>query len=147
MCVLKKKHLNFAFKCTLKKKVFLKLFKITFQKNFFLKYILGQIKIFFKNLRPLFQNSFVPRFFMFSVLSFRMEHKKLLKTEHQCTFFYIMNFTSCCPFWGIFAALRPSFYYFYIFFRGSEVCLEICDSYSNFSYWKKIKYFHSKRIL
>ena len=28
---------------------------------------------------------------MFSVLSFRIEHKKLLKIKHQCTFVYIMN--------------------------------------------------------
>ena len=35
--------------------------------------------------------------------------KMLLKTKHQGTFVYIMNFTHFCPFWGIFAALRPSF--------------------------------------
>ena len=28
---------------------------------------------------------------MFSFLSFRIEHKKLLKTKQQCTFVYIMN--------------------------------------------------------
>ena len=35
--------------------------------------------------------------------------KKLLKTDHQCTFVYIMNFTKKNPFLGIVAALRPSF--------------------------------------
>ena len=46
-----------------------------------------------------------------------------------------MILTIFCPFWVIFAALRPSFYYFFtIFVMGSEVCLERCDSYGNFGF-------------
>ena len=44
--------------------------------------------------------------------------KKLLKTEQQCTFVYIMNLNNFYWLLGIFAALRPSFKYFHIFFQG-----------------------------
>ena len=82
-----------------------------------------------------FSKQFCPKICLFSVLNFRMEPKKLLKTEHQCAFVYIMNFTNFRPFWGFFAALRPSLSYFYNFFRGSEVCLERCDSHGNFGFF------------
>ena len=49
-------------------------------------------------------------FLMFSVLVSRMEHKKkLLKTEQQCTFVYIMDFTIFYQFFVISAALRSNF--------------------------------------
>ena len=77
-------------------------------------------------------DSFVPFFFMFSVLDTRMEQKKLLKTEQQCTFVYIMNFTNCNPFLGILLLCSLVSNSFAMFFRDSEVCLERCDSYSDF---------------
>ena len=40
------------------------------------------------------------------------------------------------PFLDIFAALQSNFY-FYHFFRGSEVCLELFDLYGNFCYLKQ----------
>ena len=57
-----------------------------------------------------------------------------------------MNFTDFNPFYGIFAALRPSFNIFTISFRGSEVCLERCDSYSNFGYLNKSNIFILREI-
>ena len=72
-----------------------------------------------------------------------MEHKKLLKAKHQCTFFYNMNFFNFNPFLGIFAALRPSLF----FVMGAEVRLVRCDSYGNFGYLKNIYIYYSKRNL
>ena len=94
------------------KGIFTKLSKKLFFVNVHLK---QNYYNFFKYLRPHFQNIFVSRLFflMLSVLSFRMKHKKLLKTKHQCTFAYIMNFTNFYPFLGISAALQPSFYQFF----------------------------------
>ena len=45
---------------------------------------MAKFSIFLNILRPGFQNNFVPIFLMFSVPGSKMEHKKLLKTEHQC---------------------------------------------------------------
>ena len=130
--ILEKKS-KFCLEFILKKK--LKVILNSFQKNFFLNVYLKQNLDFFY-LRPNFQNSFVPRF-VYVFCTFL----------HECTFVYIKKFTNFCPFWAIFAALRPSFSYFYNFFRGLEVCLENCDSIGNFGYLKKIKHFYSKRIL
>ena len=61
-----------------------------------------------------------------------------------------MSFTNVCPFWGIFAALQPSFFFLFFFFTifvmGSEVCMERCDSYGNFGFKNKIEHFYFKRI-
>ena len=47
--------------------------------------------------------------------------QKLLKTEHKCTFVYIINFTKkYYLFLGVFAALPPSFWYFYNFLSGVQ---------------------------
>ena len=78
---------------------------------------------------------------MFSVLSSRTEHKKTIENRKPVYFFYIMIFFNFYPFLGIFAALRPSFKYFYKIFRGSEVFLKRCDSYGNFCYLKKSNIF------
>ena len=92
---------------------------------------------FFFILRPHFQNSlFLIFFFMFSVLNFIMKQKKLLKTKHHCTFVYVMNFTNYCPFLGILLLYDLVSNIFTIFFRGSEVCLEKCDSCGNLGYEK-----------
>ena len=86
----------------LPKKFFWKLNKISL--HFFFKvHFRHNIKS-FKNLRPHFQNSFFSQIYvMFSVLAPDWNTKKLLKTEQQCTFVYIMNFTNFYPFLGIFA--------------------------------------------
>ena len=54
--------------------------------------------------------------------------KKLLKTEHQCTFVYIMNFYKLLSI-------------FTMFFRDTELCLERCDSYGGFGYLTKSQTF------
>ena len=58
-----------------------------------------------------FSKQFSPKFLLlcFLCLASGWNTKKLLKTEHQCSFVYIMNFTNVCPFWGILSALQPSF--------------------------------------
>ena len=68
-----------------------------------------------------------------------MEHKKkTLKTEHQCTYVYIRNFSNVLSIFGQFCC-------FTIFFRDSEVWLVRillrCDTYGHFGYLEKIKYF------
>ena len=69
---------------------------------------------------------------LFFALNIQFDKKKV---------FFKANFKYFYPFLGIFAALRPSFKYFNHFFRGSEVCLERCDSYNNFGYLKEYQTF------
>ena len=69
-----------------------------------------------------------------------MEHENAIENQTPVYFCLHHDFTNVCQFWGIFAALRPSF-------RGSEVCLEKCDFYRNFGYLKKIKHLYSEIIL
>ena len=71
-------------------------------KTFFKVKFMAKYSIFLI-LRPHFQNSFVPFFSMFSVLTSNLEHKKAIKTEHQCktseklaleNFFFQSKFTA-----------------------------------------------------
>ena len=76
---------------------------------------------FFQNSETPFSRHFFPNFyFMFSVLSPRMEHQKIIENQTPVFFFYIMNFSNFNPFPGICSALQPSFWYFTSFFRGSD---------------------------
>ena len=88
--------------------------KISFQKTFLERPYKANLGFF---AQPTFSR-FFKNLCIFPVLSFRMEHKKAKKTKHQSTFVCIMNFRLFCKFLGIFAALRPSFYIFTIFFQG-----------------------------
>ena len=73
------------------------------------------------------------------MLSSKMEHKNLLKTEHQCTFVYNLNFSNYYPLWGVFSALGLVSNIFTIFFMHSEVGLAKCDSYGNLTNIKILK--------
>ena len=61
---------------------------------------------------------------MFSVISTRMEQKKGIENRTPVYFCLHMNFTNFYPFLGIFAAFRPSFYYFYIFLGVQKYVLK-----------------------
>ena len=102
--------------------------------NFSFKATLG---IFFQNSETTFSKQFCPNFLCFLCKSQGWNTKKVLKTEHQCTFFSIMNFTNFYPFFGIFLLCCIYSNIFTFFFRGSEVCLERGDSCGNFRYLKK----------
>ena len=93
------------------KKVFFKADFNQLSKKLFLQSTFkAQFRFFFKNLRPHFQNSFVPTFFLcFLCQAPEWNTKKLMKIKQQCTFVYIMNFTNFYQFFGIFSALRSSF--------------------------------------
>ena len=96
---------------------------MTFKKNLFFNLNLRHNQDFFsKNLRPHFQNSFVPRFFfMLSMLSFRMEYKKAIENRTPVYFcLYHEFYKFFCPFWGIFAA---QFLIFLQFFSGVQKCV------------------------
>ena len=98
---------------------------------------MAKLRIYFKVLTTFSKQFFFSLiFFMFSVLRSRIEHKKLLKTEHQCTFIYIMNFTIFFNIhFGAFLLLYDLVsIIFTIVFIGSEVCLKRCDSYGNFDF-------------
>ena len=82
------------------------------KKTFFSTNILNKIWIFFKNLWPYFQKRFCPKIFlMFSVLSFRMEHKKAIE-----------NLTP------VYFCLHHEFYIFFVHFWAF---LRLCDLVSN----------------
>ena len=98
---------------------------------------MAKLGIFLKNYDTTFSMEFFSTFLCFLCIAQEWNTKKLLKTKHKSTFVYNINFTIFSQFLGIFAALWPCFYYFYNFFRGSEVSLERCDSYGNFGYLKK----------
>ena len=70
-----------------------------------------------------------------------------MKTKHQCTFVYINNFTHFYQLLGILLICDLVSHILTIYLRGSEVCLKICDLYSNFGYLKKIKKIYLKRNL
>ena len=48
--------------------------------------------------------------------------------------FFKANFSNFYQFWGIFAVCNLVTNNFTIFVRGSKVCIEKCDSYSNFGF-------------
>ena len=79
-------------------------------------------------------------FLMFSVLSFRMEHKKAIENWTSVYFCLHREFYTKkkCLFWGILLLCSLVSNTFF-FFRGSEVCLERCYSYGIFGFFKKIK--------
>ena len=90
------------------------------------------MRIFFlKNVILHFQNIFVPTFFMLSMLSSRMKHKKAIENRTlvyfclQHEFKKKMHFGAYLLLCGIVSRI------FTIFFRGLEVCMAICDSYIN----------------
>ena len=63
---------------------------------------------------------------------------KLLKTGHQCILVLNYDFFSShfIHFWPFLLLCRLFSNIFTIYHRGSEVCLERCDSYDNFSHLK-----------
>ena len=72
--------------------------KITFKKTFFQGKFMAKLSIFFQYSESSFSKQFCHNFFMFSVLSSKMEQnkkKKLLKTEHQCTTSVKLPFKNC----------------------------------------------------
>ena len=63
-----------------------------------------------------------------------MEHKKLLKTKHQLTFVYIMNFSKKIIHFKAFLLLCSIVSNILKFFIGLEERLEKCDSYRDIGY-------------
>ena len=76
------------------------------KKNLHLKL---NLDFFFKNLVQHFHNSFVPRFFILSVLSFGMEHKKGIENRTAVYFCLHHEFDKMLFIFWHFAALRPNF--------------------------------------
>ena len=74
-------------------------------------------------------------FFMFYALGSGKEHKKYIKTEHQCSFVWVLLIL--IPFWAFLLLCGQVVNIFTMFFRDSEVCLEKCDSYGDFGYLTK----------
>ena len=87
--IFEEKNVNFASNVLWKKWLFWKLYIITFEKKLFLK---AKFRFFFI-WDHIFKRFLSQDFFLllFIVFCCRMKHKKLLKTEHQCTFVCIMN--------------------------------------------------------
>ena len=63
---------------------------------------------------------------MVSVLISRIENQKVIENRTTVYFCLHHEFVIFFKFWGMFAALRPSFYFFLLqfFVMGSEGCLE-----------------------
>ena len=110
------------------------------KKLFFQSRLKTQLKRKFKNLRPHFQNSFVPTiFYVFCVrlqngtqTSYWKQNSSVILSTSWILqiiiiFFYIY-------FWAFLLLCCLVSNIFTMFFRDSEVCLERCDSYDDFGY-------------
>ena len=102
----------------------------SFQNNFFFQCTFkAKLSFLLKNLRPHFQNSFVPSVFFvcFLCLASGWKTKKLLKTEHQSTFVYIQfEFEVCHNL--IFLVLSQSEFL-------SCITIWVVEFHHNFSFW------------
>ena len=122
-----------------KKRFFWKLIYISFKKEKVQYIFKAQLKQKFKNLRPHFQNSFVPTVF-FYVFCARLQNgtqksywnpnsSVILSTSRILQFFV--------HFWAFLLLCGQVSNIFTMFFRDSEVCLERYDSYGDFGYLSK----------
>ena len=74
-------------------------------------------------------------FFMFSVLGSKMEHKKSI--ENRTAVYFCLHhefYQICIHCWAYLLLCGLVTNISTMFFRDSEVCLERCDSYSNFGF-------------
>ena len=122
-----------------KKKLFWKLIKISFQKNFFFKLHLRHTwKLNLNIWDQIFQTVLSRQFFMFFVLGSRIKHKKCYWKPNSSvilsTSWILQIFIH---FWAFLLLCSLLSNIFTMFFRDSEVCLERCDSYSDFGYLTK----------
>ena len=116
------KNAQFCLKCTMKKKVFLKanftqllIFLFLFQST-----LKAKLKKFFKILRPHFQNNFVQLFFMFSMLSSRIEHKKAIENGTPMYFCLHHEFVKKLLIFGHFCCFAAQFLIFLQIFSGVQ---------------------------
>ena len=124
------KNSQLCLKCYLRQKK--SLFYIVLEKTFFCKV---HLRFVFKNMRPHFQNRFVPIFFYVfcarlkdwtQISYWKPNTSVLLSTSWTLQFF--------SHYWAFLLLCGPVSNIFTMFFRGSEVCLERYDSYGDFGY-------------
>ena len=120
--IFEEKNLNCAHNVLWKKKVVLKAnFNQLLKKLFFQSTFRAQLIKTFKNLRPKFQNSFVPTFFlMFSVLGSSMEHKKGIENRTAVYFCLHHEFYKMLSIFGHFCCFAVWFLIFLLCFSGIQ---------------------------
>ena len=130
------KNLGFALMYDVKI-VFLKPnFNYLKKKLFFQSTFKAQLRFFLKNLRPHFQNSFVPTcfFYVFSARLQKGTQKSYWKPNSSVILSTSWILQKKNHFWAFLLLCGLLSIIFTMFFGDSEVCLEIYDSYGDFDY-------------